>query len=288
MRKWFDKYLTDIAHINKMIRLIIADVGDFPLFSSNHPDKFINAGVSESNAIGLAAGLSSEGYKVYIYGVSSFFLYRSYEQLKYSVSYWKKNVTFVGVGFGWKYYNIGIGHFCPDDILLVQTLPYFEIHTPFQLSQLKNILFEESNNPRYIRLTANIVDESFYEAEMNKQKCILVSYGEMVKTSMAVIERLKTKNIDAGLIALQSLNEDYVISRVSAIKNTALIIIEDQYERGGVYPILRNYCSNVVLHIGLPLLPNKIAGSRQDLMKMYGLDIESIYKRITNIFYHNE
>ena len=103
MRKWVDKYLTEVANNNDNIKLIIADVGDFPLFSSLHPKKFINAGVSESNAIGLAAGLSSEGFQVSVYGVSSFFLYRAYEQLKFSVAYWKKNITFIGVGFHWNW-----------------------------------------------------------------------------------------------------------------------------------------------------------------------------------------
>lgn len=282
MRKWVDKYLADIASINKKIRLIIADVGDFPEFANKHKDKFINAGVSESNAIGLAAGLASEGYQVYVYGVSSFFLYRAFEQLKYSVAYWNKNVTFIGVGFGWKYYNIGIGHFCPDDILLTQTLPNFEIHTPYKLSQLKDILLNESLNPRYIRLTANIVDESYVDFFNDGYDFIIVTYGELVKNSIEVINYFQRNNKNIGLIALQTLDSNYIRERLFSCRKTSLIVIEDQYGQGGLLPILRELGAKVVLNFGLPILPDKVAMSREELVQMYGLDVKTLCDSISN------
>ena len=47
MRKWLDIYLSELAKTDSKVRLLIADVGDFPCFSKEHPDKFINVGVSE-------------------------------------------------------------------------------------------------------------------------------------------------------------------------------------------------------------------------------------------------
>ena len=51
MRKWVDRYLSEVADANNKVKLIIADVGDFPEFAKRHPEQFINAGVSESNAV---------------------------------------------------------------------------------------------------------------------------------------------------------------------------------------------------------------------------------------------
>jgi transketolase len=283
MRKWVDIYLTKIANQDRMVKLIIADVGDFPQFSNQHPDKFINAGVSESNAVGLAAGLASEGFRVFIYGISSFFLYRAYEQLKYSVAYWKKNITLIGVGFGWKYYNIGIGHFCPDDILLVQNLPGFEIHTPYLLHQLCKILSTKSENPRYIRLTSNIVEQNQIKKDYTPHNNMIISYGEMVKTSLSIVKKISIKKCDIGLVALSNLDEKYVKARMSLYEKVKLIVIEDQCKKGGILPILKDLNANIVLSIGLPLLPNEIAASRHELMKKYGFDEESLYSKILKV-----
>lgn len=285
MRKWVDKYLAEIADINCKVKLIIADVGDFPEFSNRHPEKFINVGVSESNAVGVAAGLASTGYCVYIYGVSSFFLYRAYEQFKYSVSYWHKNVTFIGVGFGWKYFNIGIGHFCPDDILLVQSLPNFEIHTPYSLTQLKELLCLPSGHPRYIRLTANIVnDNAIYT--ISNSPFIIVCYGEMVSACLSIVKSLNNHGHNVGILAFSYLDKSKIEDTISNYVQSKFIVIEDQCELGGLYPILREFNVRIISHICLPLLPNLVSSSRKGLLKGYKLDEESITNKILYIIEH--
>lgn len=285
MRKWVDKYLSEIADTNNKIKLIIADVGDFPEFSKKHPEMFVNAGVSESNAVGVAAGLASAGYIVYIYGVSSFFLYRAYEQFKYSISYWHKNVTFIGVGFGWKYFNIGIGHFCPDDILLVQGLPYFEIHTPYNLTQLNKLLQQSSDNPRYIRLTANIVYDGLNKHSSNKP-IFITCYGEMVEACESVVKSLNTQGYNVGIIPFSCLDKNKIVNEIQNYVQSKFIVIEDQCEFGGLYPILRDINSNILLHICLPLLPNLVSSSRKGLLKGYKLDEDSITNRIKEVIEH--
>ena len=285
MRKWVDRYLSEIADTNNKVKLIIADVGDFPEFSKRHPELFINAGVSESNAVGVAAGLASAGYCVYIYGVSSFFLYRAYEQFKYSVSYWHKNVTFIGVGFGWKYFNIGIGHFCPDDILLVQSLPYFEIHTPYNLTQLYELLQQPSKNPRYIRLTANIV----YDGSKNhfaNSSVLIICYGEMVGVCLSVVKSLNLQGYNVGILPFSYLDKKNIENEIKNHVQSKFIVIEDQCELGGLYPILRDINACIILHICLPLLPNIVSSSRKDLLKGYKLDEDSITNQIIEVIEH--
>ena len=149
MRQSADEILTELAYEDTNIRLIIVDIGEFPLFEKNHADKFLNIGVAESNAPGIAAGLASEGMRVYIYGVSGFLLYRAFEQIKISIAYWKQPVTILGSGFGWKYSFIGRGHFTPDDIAIMRLMPNMEILTPCKEETLKSMLYKKTDNPRY-------------------------------------------------------------------------------------------------------------------------------------------
>lgn len=280
MRKWLDVYLSELAKTDSKVRLLIADVGNFPCFSKEHPDKFINVGVSESNCIGIAAGLSYEGLRVFVYGVSSFFLYRAYEQLKYSVSYWKRNVTFIGVGFGWKYFNIGAGHFCPDDISLVRALPFFQIETPYKLSQLNSIIKKEVRSPQYIRLTANILPEET-EIDFMPTNTVVVTYGEMVKTCVLLTKRVFAETgRRIGLYALDNLNDETITTILPQLKGKKVIVIEDHIIQGGLSALLCEKNVAVTRSINLPTCPDKIASSRIELLKSYGFDETALFNQL--------
>jgi transketolase len=286
MRKYVDIYLSELADVDSNVRLLIADVGDFPVFLENHSDKFINVGVSESNTIGIAAGLASEGYRVFVYGVSSFFIYRAYEQFKYSVSYWQQPVTFIGVGFGWKYYFIGAGHFCPDDILLMRGLPHMIIYTPYTLKGLKTIISNAGKSPAYLRITANIVERDI--APDYQKEILIMTYGEMTQVCLNVANSLKCDfGLNVGLIALESLPSDSLSAHLSELIGKSIVVVEDQCSHGGLSSILKEMGVDVHLHICLPLLSTKIAKSRAGLVHLYGLDQSSIVEQILNLVSHN-
>lgn len=283
MRKWFDKYLAQEAESDPSIRLLIADVGEFPLFTEKHPDKFINAGVSESNVIGVAGGLASEGCRVFVYGVSGFFLYRAYEQFKYSIAYWCKNVTFVGVGFGWKYYPIGTGHFTPDDIALMRLMPNMIIHTPYKLSQLQNLITnKKSIFPSYIRLTSNIVDEKF-PSVLESNNYTLITYGEMAQTAINVVHHLRSLKHDIGYILIDSWKETDLDVLIMRHKSQSCFLIEDHYKIGGLKDILLDRECNIKYHAHLPINTSLISDSRKGLVQLYNLDEECITSNIISI-----
>ena len=286
MRKWVDAYLTELANEDSNVRLLIADVGDFPMFSNTHPDKFLNVGVSESNCIGVAAGMSYEGLRVFIYGVSSFFLYRAYEQFKYSLAYWNRNVTFIGVGFGWKYYNIGVGHFCPDDISLVKNLPNFSVCTPFTLNQLRNCLRSKTLFPRYLRITSNFLDDGINtEYQIGTSVVTVVTYGEMAKVcNNALLANKRTGAGDIGIILLDSLDDEILSLTAERLVGKNVVVVEDHICQGGLYSRLMEKGANICEHINLPLNTDKVAMNRLDLVREYGMDADSIIKRLDSIY----
>lgn len=290
MRKWVDTYLTELANEDSSIRLLIADVGDFPLFSQRHPDKFINVGVSESNCIGIASGLSFEGLRVFVYGVSSFFLYRAYEQLKYSVSYWRRNVTFIGVGFGWKYFNIGAGHFCPDDIALVKSLPFFRVSVPSTLKQLLASLRDTENSPKYIRLTANILpDGEESDTVVDSADMVIATYGEMVILCREVVKAINSSgDVSIGLMSIQSIDNEAISDLAERLGDKKVVVVEDHINQGGLFSRLLEKNVKVCGHINLPLCPDKVAETRQSLVKLYGMDKESIINYIMSVISDGE
>ena len=77
MRDFFIDELRNAAKKNKNILLISNEQGASALdkFRRELDSQFINAGISEQNIIGTAAGLSILGFKPYIYSINSFIIY---------------------------------------------------------------------------------------------------------------------------------------------------------------------------------------------------------------------
>ena len=83
-RKKFVGWLIKKARKNKNILLLVGDLGfNFvEEFQKEFPDRFINAGCSEQNMIGVAAGLTIAGKEVYCYSGGIFLNYRCIEQIR--------------------------------------------------------------------------------------------------------------------------------------------------------------------------------------------------------------
>lgn len=100
-----------------------AGLGVFDRFKEEHPGRFRNMGVAEQNMISFAAGLAMTGFKVVIYNIIPFVLYRCYEQVRNDICYQELPVVLVGTGSGITYAPMGMSHYSVEDLGLVQTLP---------------------------------------------------------------------------------------------------------------------------------------------------------------------
>ena len=68
----------------KKIVLIVGDLGFNVVepFKKEFPNRFFNAGVSEQSMIGIVAGLSMSGFKVFGYSLHNFPTFRCAEQIE--------------------------------------------------------------------------------------------------------------------------------------------------------------------------------------------------------------
>ena len=95
MRRRFGKIINDLAKKDEKIVLIVGDIGYgiFDEFRKNHPKKFFNLGICEQSIIGVAAGMSLEGLKPWVYTITPFLIERPFEQIKLDIDQQKANVT---------------------------------------------------------------------------------------------------------------------------------------------------------------------------------------------------
>lgn len=112
--------------------------------------RFVNAGISEQNMIGVAAGIAREGYKVFAYSIAPFCYARPFEQIRNDICFSKLPVCLVGNGGGYAYGHMGPTHHALEDCAAMNALgvrvlaPAFDDDIPAMLG--------EFSSPTYLRL----------------------------------------------------------------------------------------------------------------------------------------
>tara|TARA_E500000318_G_C3540986_1_gene204639 strand:- start:408 stop:884 length:477 start_codon:yes stop_codon:yes gene_type:complete len=151
MRETLDKFLS--KYNNPNLYFLHADMWHFPAFKEKYPHRCLNFGIGETNMMNVAGGLASQGKTVIIYGVAGFVYQRAYEQLKFSVVNFGKNVTIVNAGANKCYEKCGIGHIPDDDFKLMNAL-YINCHEPNTKSDFLRTLINciRDDKTNFIRL----------------------------------------------------------------------------------------------------------------------------------------
>ena len=156
MRDALIRWLVNRAYTSDNILLITGDLGYSVLdpFIDVHTNQFLNAGVAEQNMAGLAAGLSLEGFRPYIYSIGIFPTFRCAEQIRNDIDYHKLPVVICAVGSGVAYGNLGYSHHVIQDLSLMRSLPNMLIATPSGPDDLVKILDYQFAfpTPLYLRL----------------------------------------------------------------------------------------------------------------------------------------
>lgn len=159
MRNTFINCLVEQARIDDRIFVITPDLGFSVLegFAEEFPDRFLNVGIAEQNAVAVAAGLALSGKLVYVYSIIPFVTMRCFEQIRVDVAYMNTNVRLVGVGAGLSYGPAGATHHAIEDIAIMRALPNMTIccpGDPIEVRELTRRSFEY-NGPMYIRIAKN-------------------------------------------------------------------------------------------------------------------------------------
>jgi transketolase len=170
MRNAFIDTVIEACKVRDDIFILSGDagLGVFDQFREEYPDRFRNMGVAEQNTISFAAGLALTGYKVFVYNIIPFLLYRCYEQVRNDICYQELPVVLVGIGSGITYAPMGMSHYSVEDIGLAQTLPNLTTISPMDPLEARAAASYvlDCNEPAYVRLAKRgepvfHVDENF-------------------------------------------------------------------------------------------------------------------------------
>ncbi len=286
MRKEFIKILCKKAEVDKKIFLIVADIGFGVIepFAKNFPKNFINVGVSEQNMAGMAAGIASEGYKVFIYSIANFSTFRCAEQIRNDIDYHKLNVTIVSVGAGVSYGSQGYTHHALQDYSLMRSFPNMEIISPSNNQELQACMRYAFKNtgPKYLRLDKDEISINLKKYSLLKPgRWVLLKKGTVKKTILLTgsclnkvfaLEKNRFKNYYIHSLPIWSIT--YKKIQIKQLeKFSKVIVVENHFQDGGFSSWLResvsNNCTGKIQSISILPKVTGAVGSREFLEKKF-------------------
>ena len=267
------------------------------IFKKAYPEKHFDCGIAEANMMGVAAGIATTGKLVFASSFAMFAAGRAYEQLRNSVAYPHLNVkigaTHAGISVG----EDGATHQCNEDIALMRTIPGMVVINPCDSVEAKAAVKAayEHNGPVYLRfgrLAIPVInDEENYHFELGKGIVLkegtdvtIIATGLCVNESMEAAKMLEADGISAEVInihTIKPLDEELVLS--SAKKTGKVVTVEEHSVIGGLGSAVADVLSEKeptrMIKIGINDVFGE-SGPAVELIKKYGLDAESIYKKV--------
>jgi transketolase len=125
---------TDIGHVlielageRDDIVLLAPDVGRGPATSSfidAFPDRYIEVGIAENNAVSIAAGLAASGVRPVVFGIGAFMAPKCLEQIRTDIALNKLPVTLISAWGGLDMGFFGASHHGLEDISILRGTPH--------------------------------------------------------------------------------------------------------------------------------------------------------------------
>ena len=299
-RESYGNALAELGAEHKDVVVLDADLAAATktgVFKKAFPERFIDCGITESNMMGVAAGLATTGLVPFASSFAMFAAGRAFEQVRNSIGYPHLNVkigaTHAGISVG----EDGATHQCNEDIALMRTIPGMVVISPADDVEAKAAVKAayEHQGPVYLRfgrLAVPVInDRPDYKFEIGKgvvlregKDLTIIATGLPVSNCLEAAEKLAADGIDAKVInihTIKPLDEELV---VAAAKETGKVVtVEEHSVIGGlgsaVCDVLAEKAPTKVMKIGINDTFGE-SGPAVELLKKYGLDTDSIYEKI--------
>lgn len=289
MRKIFINTLIEMAKEDKDIVLITPDMGFSVLepFFEEFPERSINCGIAEQNAVSIASGLSLMGKKPYVYTIIPFLVERAFEQVRLDVAYMNTNVKLIGIGAGFTYGAAGATHHAIEDISLMRSLPNMTVCCPGDNNEAEQIVKQSilNDKPMYIRIgkhNRGIFNNG--KIEIGKASVIeegndiaIISTSNMLPDAAFYCKQLKEQGKNPYLISMHTvkpIDKNLIINLIN--KNVEIQTMEEHSIIGGlgsaVAEIIAESGKGIKFkRIGIPDKFSHYVGSQKFIKKQYGL-----------------
>ena len=303
-RAGFGEEILKLGKENPDILVIDADIGkscktgDFrkELSSEYHDDKnqYVNVGLAEQNAAGVAAGLATCGKVPFVVTYAVFGSLRMCEMIRQEICYPNLNVKIACSHGGLTPANDGASHQAIEDMGVLRTLPNMTVIMPADYVAAKKLTRQaaETYGPMYLRFTRDAIpqiydeDAEFVIGKANQLKegkdVAIIANGDTVRLALDAAKELEAKGITARVLdmhTIKPLDTEAVTACINEIGK--VITVEDHNILNGlgsaVCEVAAEMGKGIVKRIGVQDQYGQSAPYER-LLAMNGITVENIVK----------
>lgn len=294
-RKSFTEELLAKAREDKDIVVVTTDArGSVTLtdFAKELPKQFVECGIAEQDAVGIAAGLAHSGKKVFACGPACFYVARALEQVKVDMAYSRNPVKVLGVSGGVAYGALGATHHSLHDIAVLRTFPAMNVVLPCDAAQTRKLvdLLIDYPHPTYVRVGRAGVPDVYTDDNagiqpgkanklMEGTDLTIISAGETVWHALEAGRRLADEGISARVLDMSWIKPCDTQAVIDAARDIGRIITVEEHSRfGGLGAMVTEILSEDPVPVKILGIPDEdvVHGTNTEIFHHYGLDADGI------------
>jgi transketolase len=274
--------------------------GKLVLYGKELPNQIIEVGIAEQNLVGVSAGLSAAGKKVFAVSPASFLTARSLEQIKADIAYSDHPVCLIGISAGISYGQLGSTHHSIHDYAVLRCINNISIVAPADNFETSEAIKQAVNfsSPLYLRFgkkpMMDISNEN-KDFKIGKAKFVtkgedvlLIASGETVQRAYLAAQLLSEKNIHATVISMHTIKPFDAKTFLTESKKSKVII---SIEEHSIYGGLGEQCASLLAQHNINAkfqilgIPDEymINGTQSDVLDYYNMSPEKISNTVISL-----
>ncbi len=268
-------------------------------FHHKYPNRFVETGISEQNALSIATGLAIEGKIPFYVNFAIFVSGTCWTQIR-QACYANANIKLIATHPGMDGGYDGASHHANEDIALMRSLPNMTVLVPSNQNEFKKTveLALSINGPVYIRaardVVPDIIDDKKIElgklsiVEDNGNDFALIFEGSSANLAFKSFEELKNMGKMGKLInilSIKPIDKDNLIKIANEVDR--IITIENHSIIGGLYSAVSEVLCSQKSHaqmfaVGVEDTFTE-SGPSKLIKEKYGLTVQNVINKINSI-----
>ena len=216
-------------------------------FKAKYPDRFFNAGIAESNLVGIAAGLAASGKIPVVASFSTFILSNAFDQIRMSVAFPNQNVKLVGTHAGISIGEDGPSQMAIEDVAQACAFPGMTVIVPADAPSARAATqaMIEREGPTFLRCgrpDVPVVYPDGPDLHVGRANTVregdditLVANGIMVAMALDAAQALADDGIEARVLDFHTVKPiDSETLEQAAVETKGIVVAEEHMAYGGL------------------------------------------------------
>ncbi|GAA2182157.1 transketolase family protein [Brooklawnia cerclae] len=262
-------------------------------FREKFPERFVDVGLAEQTAVGVASGLAYEGNICVVSGMLPFLSMRALEQIRTDVCYPNLPVRIIGTHGGLQG-NGGSTHYAVEDLGLMCSLVNMTVVSISDPMMVREILQQSMSlpGPLYVRTGVGKKDTVIYDFDERSIQIgkgivardgtdiTLFCHGEMVVQAIQAAEAVAEEGISVRVVDMFTLKPiDADLVKQCAGETNRFLVLEDHLMASGLAQCISNVLADEMIHLDWFKrlgIPQVFAGFGEDkeLREKYGYGLQ--------------